>query len=271
MYGSMARKYKRQLSTVQIELLRLVVKFRFASVEILSDWNSKSKSTIYERLAILEHQGYIQKRYEKNWKLLGKPALYSVTGKGMRAVSDNYPGDFTDAVIRNQYKNKTASLQLMDSHLDIARLSVQLNKQYDSEYSFYSKSELDRYEGLLRPLPDLYVVTDYEDDEEKRGSYQLEVLEAGLFTWMLRKRITAHQKWLDCEDGDGWPTEDRYPTLLLVCSNNSTEKRIHRLTDDGIFDFEVWTVTRERLASGKKEVWIQYYDYDKDCIEYLAL
>lgn len=267
----MARKYKRQLSTVQLELVRLVVKFRFASVEVVSNWSGKSKSTIYERLAILDQQGYIQKRYEKKWKLLGKPALYSITGKGMRAVSDNYPGDFTDAVIRNQYKNKTASLQLMDYHLDIAKLCVQLKRQYDNGYSFHSKSELDRYDALIRPLPDLYIATDREDDEGQKISYQLEVVEAGLFTWMLRRRISAHQKWLDCEEGDGWSVEDEYPILLLVCSNSSTEKRIHRLTDDSIFDFEVWTVTRERLASSKKDVWIRYYDYDKDSIEYLSL
>lgn len=73
---------------------------------------------------------------------------------------------------------------------------------------------------------------------------------------MIRKRINAHQEWLDDENEEDWALEDNYPTLLLVCDNKSTEKRIHRLTDDASMDFETWTVTREQLANGK-EVWLK--------------
>lgn len=262
-------QHRSKLSDSQIKLLGLIAKFRFVTVELVSTSREKSKATMYERLAVLEDLGYVQKRYEKAWKLLGRPAVYSLTGKGLRVLRDTGSGYFTDAVIRNQYKNRSASLQLVDHSLDVAKLCVQLFKQYDSTYDIFAKSEIDQFEEFMRPLPDLYIRTNRNDEEDRPIHYQLEVGEAGTFTWMLKKRINAHQDWFDENNGEDWGFEDSYPNLLLICDNKSTEKRIHRLTDGHAFDFEIWTVTRERLATGEKKVWVQYYDEDE--MEYLPL
>jgi hypothetical protein len=260
-------KHRSTLRAEQIELLELVAKFRFVTVELISKWREKSKATVYERFAVLEDLGYLQKRYEKSWKLLGRPAIYSLTGKGIRAVCAYKPDYFSDAVIRNQYKNRSASLQLVDHSLDVAKLCLQFNKQYKCK--LFSKPEMDRYEAFMRPLSDLYICTDCTDKEGRQIYYLLEAVEGGTFTWIIRKRINAHQEWFDDNNKEGWEFEDNYPTLLLVCDNKSTEKRIHRLTNDSILDFETWTVTRERLATGEKKAWIQYYD--EDDTEYLSL
>lgn len=262
-------QHRSKLSDSQIKLLGLIAKFRFVTAELVSTWREKSKATMYERLAVLEDLGYVQKRYEKAWKLLGRPAVYSLTGRGLRVLRDTGSGYFTDAVIRNQYKNRSASLQLVDHSLDVAKLCVQLFKQYDSTYDIFAKSEIDQFEEFMRPLPDLYIRTNRNDEEDRPIHYQLEVVEAGAFTWMLKKRINAHQDWFDENNGEDWGFEDSYPNLLLICDNKSTEKRIHRLTDGHAFDFEIWTVTRERLATGEKKVWVQYYDEDE--MEYLPL
>jgi len=262
-------QHRSKLSDSQIKLLGLIAKFRFVTVELVSTWREKSKATMYERLAVLEDLGYVQKRYEKAWKLLGRPAVYSLTGKGLRVLRDTSSGYFTDAVIRNQYKNRSASLQLVDHSLDVAKLCVQLFKQYDSAYDIFAKSELDQFEEFMRPLPDLYIRTNRKDENGQPVHYQLEVVAAGTFTWMLKKRINAHQEWFDENNDEDWGFEDSYPTLLLVCDNKSTEKRIHRLVGGKYMDFETWTTTRERLAIGKKKVWVQYYDEDE--MEYLPL
>jgi DNA-binding PadR family transcriptional regulator len=262
-------QHRKQLSIGQIKLLGLVAKFRFVTVELISSWRDKSKATIYERLAILEDQGYLQKRYEKSWKLLGRPAVYSLTGKGLRMIRDHKPGYFTDAVIRNQYKNRSASLQLVDHSLDVAKLCVQLFKQYDSTYDIFAKSEIDRFEAFMRPLPDLYIRTNRKDEADQAIHYQLETIEAGTFTWMIKKRINAHQDWFDDNNDEDWSFEDNYPHLLLVCDNKSTEKRIHRLTDNSMMDFETWTTTRERFELGEKKIWLHYYDEDE--MEYVGL
>lgn len=262
-------QHRSKLSDSQIKLLGLIAKFRFVTVELVSTWREKSKATMYERLAVLEDLGYVQKRYDKAWKLLGRPAVYSLTGKGLRVLRDTSSGYFTDAVIRNQYKNRSASLQLVDHSLDVAKLCVQLYKQYDSTYDIFAKSEIDQFEEFMRPLPDLYIRTNRKDENGQPVHYQLEVVAAGTFTWMLKKRINAHQEWFDENNDEDWGFEDSYPTLLLVCDNKSTEKRIHRLVGGKYMDFETWTTTRERLTSGEKKVWVQYYDEDE--MEYLPL
>ena len=88
-------------------------------------------------------------------------------------------------------------------------------------------------------------------------------IEAGTFTWMIKKRINAHQEWFDDNNDEDWGFEDNYPHLLLVCDNKSTEKRIHRLTDEAYMDYETWTTTRERFNTGEKRVWLRYYDEDE--------
>lgn len=260
MEGSKHR-HRKQLSKDQIKVLRILARFRFSTVEIVSKWRKRSKATVYERLAVLEDQGYVQKRYEKSWKLLGRPAAYSLTGKGLRAVRDAYPGYLTDAVIRNQYKNRSASLQLVDHSLDVAKLCLQLYEQY--KIDIFPKAELDPFAEFLRPMPELYIRTNYTYEDDSLVHYQLEVIEAGTFTWMIKKRINAHQDWFDEHNSEDWGFHDNYPILLLLCPNTSTEKRVHRLTDGAYMDFETWTTTRERVESGAKQIWLRYYDADE--------
>lgn len=255
-------KYRKQLSKDQLKLLGTVCKFRFVTVPLLSEWRNKDKSTIHERLLVLTEQGYLHKTYDKSWKLLGKPAVYSLAAKGIKTLRDKTDW-FPEAVYKNQYKNRSASLQLVDHSLDLVKLCLQLKKQYGERLELFSRAEITKYEGLfIRPLPDLYLRKAQKKDDQT-VHYQLEAVEAGTFTWIIRKRINAHQEWFDENNEEDWGFEDDYPTLLLLCDNASTEKRIHRLTDDSMMDFETWTTTRERLESGKQKVWLRYYDEDE--------
>jgi hypothetical protein len=257
-------QYRKQLSKNQIELLGLVGKFRFVTVPLLSEWRSKDKSTVYERLLVLTEQGYLHKTYDKSWKLLGKPAVYSLATKGIKALRDKTDW-FPKAVYKNQYKNRSASLQLVDHSLDVFKLCVQLRKQHGTSIEYFAKSEITKFEQFIRPLPDLYLRMDRRNEDDQLIHYQLETIEAGTFTWMLKKRINAHQDWFDENNDEDWGFEDNYPTLLLLCDNKSTEKRIHRLTDEAYMDFETWTTTRERFESNSKDIWIHYLDeYEND-------
>ena len=266
----MTVQHRKQLSVAQIKLLGLLGKYRFATVELLSDMRDRSKSAIYGRLALLEDQGYLHKRFEKRWKLLGRPAIYTLTGKGLRVIRDYIPGYFTEAVIRNQYKNRSASLQLVDHSLDLAKLCIQLHKQYDCEYLVFSKSEIDQFSEFLRPLPDLYINTNRMDEDNRPIRYQVELIEAGTLTWMIKKRINAHQAWCGENSDTGWQFEGSYPTLLFVCDNKSTEKRIHRLTDWSYLYFDTWTTTRERLNTGKK-AWVRRWSAYENEMELMEL
>jgi hypothetical protein len=135
---------------------------------------------------------------------------------------------------------------------------VLLKSQYLDTTQFFTRSELSAYDHFVRPLPDIYI--QQASKQSTKPNYQLEIIKAGTFTWIIRKRIQAHQDFLD--ESDDW--NDDYPILLFVCGNNSTEKRIQRLVLNNYYDFEVYTSTQERLNSGKTKVWLKEYDPDGD-------
>ena len=122
----------------------------------------------------------------------------------------------------------------------------------------FTRSELSAYDHFIRPLPDLYLRR--ANKRSAKPSYQLETIEAGTYTWIIRKRLQAHQEFLD--ESEAW--DDNYLTLLFVCGNANTEKRIQRLVLNSYFNFEVYTTTKERLNTNDTKVWLTSYDSDDD-------
>lgn len=262
-------KYRKLLSKNQLGLLVVICKFRFVTVSLLSEWRNKDASTIYERLLVLTEQGYLRKAYDKSYRLKGKPAVYSLTAKGIRAVRDS-DASFSELVYRNQYKNSSASEQLVDHSLAIAKLCVKLERQYDSTLELFSKAEITRFDVFLRPLSDVYIRRNTIQKADPLTHYLLETVEAGTLTWILRKRLRAHQEWYEENEGDDWAFTENYPTLLFVCENTNTEKRIQRMALNSYLDFEVMTTTQERVQSGNVATWLHEWD-DDDMMEFVEL
>lgn len=253
-------KYRKSISKSQLRLLLIIFKFRFVSSERIGSWFKKDKSTIYERLFVLVQQGYVRKDYDKSYRLRLRPAVYSLTAKGIRYLR-NSNVSLSELALRNQYKNSSASLQLVDHSLNVFKLCVLLRSRYPDNFDMFTRSELSAYDHFIRPLPDLYLRR--ASKQSTKSSYQLETIEAGTYTWIIRKRLQAHQDFLD--ESDNW--SDNYPTLLFVCGNANTEKRIQRLVLNSYFDFEVFTTTEERFNTSdanNTRVWLKDYDPDDD-------
>jgi hypothetical protein len=123
------------------------------------------------------------------------------------------------------------------------------------------------FDDFVRPLPDMClrrieansdIQTAADDDISQ--SYVLETLQPGIFTWILKKRIKAHQTLAeDFEDEFGYS----YPTLLFICGNLSTEQRIQKIVEHDFLDYQIWTTTMERLSSPEIEIWRDEWDEDK--------
>ncbi len=95
-------KYRRQLSVKQIGLLKLVYKFRFVSTDLLAEAESRDRSTVYECLYVLEKQGFVAKRYDKTYRLAGKPASYFLTPQAIGLLRKY--DDLSEKSLRNMYK-----------------------------------------------------------------------------------------------------------------------------------------------------------------------
>jgi hypothetical protein len=253
------------MSKSQLQLLLVIFKFRFVSSEYIGSWLHKDKSTIYERLSVLVQQGYVHKDYDNTYRLRLRPAIYSLTTKVIKYLRGSGV-TLHESALRNMYKNSSASLQLIDHSLNVFKLCILLKYQYPDSFALFTRSELSAFDDFIRPLPDVYLRR--ASELSIKLSYQLEIIEAGNYTWIMRKRLQAHQDFLD--ESDDW--HDVYPALLFVYGYNNTEKRIQRLVLNSFLDFEVYTSTQERINSGKTKVWFKEYDPDGDeAMEFVRL
>lgn len=253
-------KYRKSISSSQVRLLEILFKFRFSTVPLISEWMKKDKSTLYERLLVLVEQGYVRKNYDSTYRLPPRPATYSLAPKGINYLRKNNPDDrYSDAALRNMYKNKRASASLIDRSIDVFKLCLLLRKQYTDTFSVFAKSEIFRLQGVVRPLPDMYLrrtnVTSDADSLVVR-EYMLDIVDSWTMSWILKKRLRAHQKVAEGSDLV-------YPVVLFICGNNSTERRIQKMVENEYFEFEVWTTARERLESGEMRVWRDNWDEEE--------
>ena len=75
-------KYRKSISKSQLRLLLIIFKFRFVSSEYIGKQFEKDKSTIYERLFVLEKQGYVRKDYDSTFHLRQKTNYLLISAQG---------------------------------------------------------------------------------------------------------------------------------------------------------------------------------------------
>lgn len=244
-------KYRRPLNSNQVRLLSLCFKFRFVSVPLLAEWLGRDKSSIYEGLYVLEQQGYIGKRYDKTYRLAGRPASYYLASKGIRYLRENSGLDHT--TLRNFYKNKNASTELVDHCLLVNNILLTLKRQTGNKFDIFTKYELDRKIAPMAP-PDLYLQSKKED----MPNYVLDIFAPGTYTWLLRKRIRQYQDYAGQD-------EYRIPDVLFVAQNQSTENRLFKLTYENYEEFRFLLTQQEILLNSRDgKVWIDMEEAEED-------
>ncbi len=210
--------YRHKLSSEQIGLLKVLFKFRFVSTELLAGYLDRDKSTIYERLYVLGNQGYTAKLYDKNYRFRGRPATHCLAAAGIRYLLDN--SDLDPVILRGMYRNQSYSEAIIDRHLLVMKLYLVFEKLYGQQFELYTKTELTKTAWFLRPLPELYL----ETKDHKQASLLLEIVEAGLPSWQLRRRLWKHVDYADDEWNEA--KYGAYPSLLLIATNDRTEQRL---------------------------------------------
>lgn len=237
-------KYRWKISRQQIELLLKMYAFRFVTSDLLAEDLGKDKSTIYERLSVLEQQQYIAKQYDSSYRARMRPASYCLAPAGLRYLKQVEGID--QATLRNYYKNKRQTEEQIDHCLYVYHIYLVLHKSYGTTWKIFTKHEVNR-EELIRPTPELILKARVVDCPD----YYLELAPKGIMSWILRRRINQHENWADERD------DTRYPHVLFVAGNDNTEKRLWKLTDERYTDFKYFITTEKQLlntANGK--VWM---------------
>ena len=245
-------KRRRKLNSEQIEVLRLLYKFRFGTIDFFAQYfGKKDRSFVYKRLKILQEQGLVGKRFDSSYRLLGKPAAYYLNPEGARTLQEALGLEIN---IKTIYKDKSVSEQFVSRSLEIFNIHNRLKNEYGDSLKFFTKADLNRedYDYFPQPLPDAYI---------RLGDKQffLDLFHDSEPSFVAKRRIRQYIKY--DEDGDWAVTETGLPKVLVVCESQSLAKRVQKhmskALDDAWSDSEVAfaSTTKPELMDENPVVW----------------
>lgn len=221
----------------QIDILELIYSHRFVSRQLLAEsLNIKAGSSLHEKLQVLLKHGYINMRLEKRLKLLGLPAAYYLTPKGLRTLSDLPDHEYiTDSVIKASYKDKTVSQSFINQTLRIYAQTNRLSAAHPG-LRVFTKRHMSRYSYFPQPLPDAFLSLPI-GKYTPRKRFFLDVIPDNLPRQPLYQRIANYAEFFD--EG-GWEVVGtELPTLLLVGETGTTERRIQRTVRAALHNAEL--------------------------------
>ncbi|MBC7512592.1 replication-relaxation family protein [Candidatus Saccharibacteria bacterium] len=210
----------------QIEILEVLYEYRFSSRQLIAEsLGIKAGSSLHERLGVLLKHGYIGMRLDKRLKLIGMPAAYYLTPKGLRLLQAVPEHEFiSDSVIKSSYKDKTARQSFISHTLNIHKYTNVLRRQYPT-LKVFTKREMSRYSYFPSQLPDAFLSLPVESPSQPKRFF-LDIIPDSLPRHLLDRRINNYCRFFD---GGGWDiVGSELPTLLLLGETGVTERRVRR-------------------------------------------
>lgn len=289
----------------QQEILRLLYRFRFLNrIQIQALLGHKDRKTINLWLRDLKAKGYVEWIYSTHFAEKTKPAIYYLALNGVRYLrtltrrtkdedsSVELVPLYPPEELRKRYKEPTRSQTYIDRCILIADCAIALEqKNTDDEAKgknlrYYWQAEadyllersyyhfvLDIDDGLIHP--NLIFCQDKlnKDGKEERTieSYLLEVFDATLPRYRMKKRLGDYVKFLD-DEGSEWQEQTstkKLPILLFVCPRTTdliyAKRKTRKLVadawyweDDDVERPRIRFTTVEKLKAGGflgKDVW----------------
>lgn len=241
-------KHRTKLNTEQLEILKLLNKFRYGSKELVTQYlGKKDQSYVFRRLEVLLSLGLIAKRYENNYRLLGKPAAYYLTPLGAKLLQESKNIDIN---IKLLYKNKATSESFVSHCLNIFTVRNQLKAKYGDTLGFFTKTDLASYDYFPQPLSDAFLST---NKDEKR--FFVEIIDESKPFFAATKRIKEYIRYE--ESGEWEETDTDFPALLFVCPTDAMRQRIIKQAAKLNMDMALAITTQQELAniSTQDRIW----------------
>ncbi|HEY4963937.1 MAG TPA: hypothetical protein VIH90_04545 [Candidatus Saccharimonadales bacterium] len=250
--------HRKHLNPNQVQLLKLLYKFRFVSSDLLAKYRDVTRTGINHSLTILVDQILVDRRYDKSYKIQGKSAVYCLTPVGLRMLMDYMP--LNDNVVHAMYKNKTVSEGFIDECLRVVEVCTALNSLYPDTFSIFTRSELAQFDYFPEPKPFLYL-SRKKPLKGKQNDYMLDII-ADNRKFIIKKRI---QTYINHHDSGNWGDEE-YPTILLLCATPRIEENALKFTESLLEDFDFYTSTIKRfLESDNRDsaIWSDAVEMDE--------
>jgi hypothetical protein len=199
---------RKHLTEQQTEILQILYKFRFATIELIVQYQELDSSKYtHTRLKILLEKKYIGRNYDGHDKIHGNPATYFLLANGIRALKED--PDINTKALNGMYKEGAVKEQFINRCLSIFRLHNALIKLHGDSLSFHTKNELTGSILFPKPRPDAFITLKTKQDTKE---IMLELIEASTPFSTTRARILRYLLHIQSEQWDG-----EYPVLVLCC------------------------------------------------------
>lgn len=260
-------RYRRPLNNEQLFVLRLLYFYRFGTCTYIADYMSKSNKVMQKKLKILEDQGFIDKRYDKTYKLKGKPAEYYLKPKGARLLmgkidKKTYVANrVTSQGIKTLYKNPTVSEDFTAHCLRVLQTSMHLYDLYKHRKEFYTQVHLKAFSFMPSWQPDGCISLKTRTQDKRITRYYFLDIWDGSKPFFVSVRKARY--YITYAEEGHWPTgEGSLPVVLMVCDTELTEKKlrrqIRRVLDESYTKVQYATTTMQRFlqaTNNKVGVW----------------
>jgi hypothetical protein len=268
------------LNKKQLELLLLLYKFRFVTVEMSTKvLHLKSENSVRDRLQKLVREEYIGRRYDSSYRIKSRHAEYFLLTKGIATLKQQ--SNCNNTVLHSMYKDKTASDTFVQQRLAIMETYCHIQSP---QVKFLTQSQLAGFNGFPKPLPDGFVsiktnkLGKAELDATKQTSkyFFLEVVrEAEPFFVALHRRAKRYIAYSESGDWQIAHKNTPFPTILIVCETPALQKRlgkrIAKLTEASWSEeLTFYTTTLAALGDGGVEgkVWV---DFESETVGLISL
>ncbi len=252
----------RQVTKQQLLILNRIYQFRFVSTyQIQQLLGKKQIQQAQQRLNLLLSRGWIGRNFTKSDRLTGRFASYYLLPPGLKILrQNNEDKTLNEKVLRNIYKDKSASKRFIDHCLAVGDINLHLIRLNGDSIKFINKSQLAYYDYLPRPLPDGFVKIK-QKSSNLSDIYFLEYFEQSVPFFVHRKRIKQYIEYM--EEGY-WQSENEgaHPHNRFVAETEALQKRIKRFTGkflaDYYYDYEPIVITNLNLLKTTEDPAIWY-------------
>jgi len=212
------KAHRKNLNVNQLVLLQLMHKFRFVTAPLLAEHKSVDKSVITRSLQRLKEQGYVDRFYDKSYKLLGKPATYFLTKKSINYLKENTAIDETS--LNSHYKNRRVGTPFIEHSLAIYHTYLDIENQQPDTFDIYTRIEIAGDDSFPHTPPALYL-SRKNPSNKLANHYMLDIFAEDTQFWLIRKRIDQYVEHF--EDGN-W-LESEYPSIIILYPSHSLKEK----------------------------------------------
>ena len=234
----------RQLNNNQIQNLKTVLKFRYVTTDNLAHYQSITTNSAYSALEILSKAGYLEKIYEKSYRLLNKSARYFLTQQALTFLHSQADVQLDEAIWKSRKTDGKKTPDFIDLQVALHTAYNELVARFGDKIAIDTALELYGTEGVIKPLPGLLV------RPNTGKNFFVEVAD-GQHLFFVRKRI---RKYIENYESNEWEW-DAYPNVYFIRSSASDRTRlrkfVYQLMEDNYLDDDDFTF---HIVSGVNQI-----------------